>query len=105
MWNWFVSPVFHTENISFWQVLGLLWIVQLFIGLDTGENPAKTARWENLFLILDACVPQEKREEVSESVKQKNDEIWGQLGIYLGGQFAGYTFTLVLGWAVHAFLV
>ena len=105
MWNWFVSPVFHTESISFWQVLGLLWLVQLFVGLDTDENPANTARWEHLSLVLDACVPEEKREEMSDAVKQKNEEIWGQLGIYIFGQFVGYTLTLVLGWTVHTFLV
>jgi len=105
MWNWFVSPVFHTGSISFWQVLGLLWLVQLFVGLDTDENPANTARWENLFLVLDACVPEEKRDEVKELFKQKNEAIWGQLGVYIFGQFVGYTLTLVLGWAVHTFFV
>jgi putative transposase len=51
MWNWFVSPVFHTGEIPFWQMLGLLWVVQLFV--DRGaENPADSLRWGSLFLVL-----------------------------------------------------
>jgi len=88
MWNWFVSPVFHTESISFWQVLGLLWVVQLFVGA-TGENPAETLRWENLFLVLDACIPEHKNEELQEELKQKNEGIWGNWAFkFLGSLLA-----------------
>jgi hypothetical protein len=104
MWNWFVSPVFHTGSISFWQVLGLVWVVQLFVG-DAIENPAEKLRWENLLLVLDACVPEHKNEELREELKEKNEGIWGQLGIYIVGQLAGSAVTLMLGWMVHAFFV
>jgi len=104
MWNWFVSPVFHIESISFWQVLGLLWIVQLFV--DSGsENPAETLRWESLFLVLNACVPAHKNEELREELKQKSQSVWGHLGLQIFGRLAGYTVTLALGWVVHSFLV
>lgn len=106
MWNWFVSPVFHSGNITFWQVLGLLWLVQLFIDTGAENSPDKTVQWENLFLILDACVPEEKREEIRAAVANQNNQgIWGQIGMYLGSQFLGSTLTLVLGLAVHTFLV
>jgi len=104
MWNWFVSPVFHIESISFWQVLGLLWVVQLFVG-DTGENPAEAVRWESLFLVLDACVPEHKTDELREELKQKNEGIWSQLAIHIFGQLTGYAVTLMLGWLVHTFLI
>jgi len=104
MWNWFVSPVFHIDSISFWQVLGLLWVVQLFVG-DTGENPAETLRWENLYLVLDACVPEHKAQEVREELKQKEEGIWSQLGFQIFGQLTSYAFTLMLGWLVHTFFV
>src|ERR1051325_10752672 len=74
MWNWFVTPVFHTEAISFWQVLGLLWEVQLFVG-DTSENPKEDLLWENLFLVLDACVPEHKAQEVRDELKEKEEGI------------------------------
>ena len=105
MWNWFVSPVFHTGHISFWQVLGLLWVVQLFVGEDSNENPAQALRWENLFSILDFCVPEYKREELQEELKQRNEGIWGQLGIYIFGQAFGYTFTLGLEFLLHTFAI
>ena len=104
MWNWFVSPVFHIQSISFWQVLGLLWAVQLFVG-DTSENPAETLRWENLSLALSACVPEHKAEELREEVKQKNEGIWEQSGIHIFAQLGGYAFTLTLDWLVHTFAI
>jgi hypothetical protein len=104
MWNWFVSPVFHIESISFWQVLGLLWMVQLFV--DSGsENPLEIFRWESLFLVLDACVPDHKNEELREELKQKNEGIWPQLGIQILGRVTSYAVTLGLGWVVHTFFV
>jgi hypothetical protein len=104
MWNWFVSTVFHIDSVSFWQVLGLLWIVQLFV--DSGsENPAETLRWESLFLVLNACVPDHKNEELREELKQKSEGVWGQFGLHIFGRLAGYTVTLALGWVVHAFFV
>lgn len=105
MWNWFVSPVFHTGEISFWQVLGLLWVVQLFVGSDAGENPVEQMKWENLFLVLSACVPEHKDAEVKEELKQKTEGVWGQVGIHIVSQVFGYAITLGLGWIVHTFFV
>jgi hypothetical protein len=104
MWNWFVSPVFHTESISFWQVLGLLWLVQLFVG-DTGENPAQTLRWESLFLIVNASVPEDRNEDLQEELRQQTEGVWLQMGLHIFGQLAGYTVTLALGWLVHTVFV
>jgi hypothetical protein len=104
MWNWFVSPVFHLESISFWHVLGLLWMAQLFVD-SGGENPLETLRWESLFLVLDACVPDHKNEELREELKQKNEGIWSQLGIQIFGRVTSYAVTLGLGWIVHTFSV
>jgi len=104
MWNWFVSPVFHTDSISFWQVLGLLWVVQLFVD-QSGENPAEAKRWENIFTVADACIPEHKREELQEQLKENNEGIWSQIGIHIFGQLTSYAVTLLLGWMVHTFLV
>jgi hypothetical protein len=103
MWNWFVLPVFHTGEISFWQVLGLLWVVQLFVGDDARENPVEQSRWESLFLVVSACVPDHKDAEVKEELKQKTDGVWGQMGIHIASQLFSYAFTLGLGWLVHTF--
>jgi hypothetical protein len=100
MWKWFVTPVFHMDYISFWQMLGLVWIVQLFANSGS-ENPAETLRWENLFLRLDACVPEHKSEELREELKQNASSIWRKFGIHIFAQLVGYTVTLGLGWVAH----
>ncbi len=106
MWNWFVSPMFHIESISFWQVLGLLWIVQLFVDSGSGsENPAETLRWDSLFLLLNACVPEHKNEELRDELKQNTESLWGKLVIHIFAQLANYAVTLGLGWVVHTFFV
>ena len=105
MWNWFVAPLFHTGDISFWHMLGLLWVVQLFVGGSGMENPVETMRWDNLFLMVSACLPEHESEEVTEEVKQKTEGIWGDLGTSIVSQLFGYAFTMGLGWVVHTFLV
>jgi hypothetical protein len=84
MWKWFVSPVFHTESISFWQVLGLLWLVQLFVGRS--QNLDKERRWERLFAILHYCIPEDHKQWVRQEMQEHNEGTWTQLGIHIFGQ-------------------
>jgi hypothetical protein len=101
MWNWFVSPVFHIGAISFWYALGLLWVVQLFVG-DIGDEPAQAWAWENAFMVLDYCVPEDKKGELKRKLEEKEGDVWVQMALVVLGQAAGVTFTLALGWLVHA---
>jgi hypothetical protein len=78
-------------------MLGLLWVVQVFVGEGSGENPAHTMRWENLYLIVGACVPEHKNEDLNEELKQKSEGVWGEMGIYIFSQLFSYGFTM--GWA------
>jgi hypothetical protein len=105
MWNWFVSPIFHTSNISFWEMLGLLWVVQLFVDKSYAQDPAEKIHWENLFLVLDACVPAEKREDLKADLKEKEGSIWSEVGGQIFGQLVGYAFTLGLGFLLHTFFI
>jgi hypothetical protein len=105
MWNWFVSPVFHTSEVSFWEMLGLLWVVQLFVDKTYDDNPATKLQWENLFLILDTCVPVERREDLKLQLQEKNEEIWTEIGAKIFGSLAGSAFVLGLGFAVHTFFM
>jgi hypothetical protein len=100
MWNWFVPPLFHTGGISFWYALGLIWVVQLFVG-DIGDEAAQSFAWDNAFLVLDYCVPEDKKEELKRKLKEKEGGIWVQVPLMVLGQAAGITLTLVLGWLVH----
>ena len=104
MWNWFVSPVFHIGSISFWRTLGLLWMVQLFVG-EISDSSAETWAWESAFLILDYCVPEEKKEDLKRAMKEKEDSVWLNVALVILGQAAGVTLTLALGWLVHFYFV
>ncbi len=82
----------------------LLWVVQLFV--DRGaENPADNLRWESLFLVLDTAVPADKREDLNQELKDKNEGIWAQVGFHIFGQLVGYVVTLALGSVLHTFFV
>jgi hypothetical protein len=105
MWNWFVSPVFHASEVSFWEMLGLLWVVQLFVDQTYDDNPVTKLQWEILFLVLDKCVPAERREDLKLELAEKNEEIWTEIGVKIFGSLAGNAFVLGLGFAVHAFFM
>jgi hypothetical protein len=105
MWNWFVAPIFHTSNVSFWEMLGLLWVVQLFVDKSYEQDPSEKLRWEKLFAVLDACVPEEKREDLKAELKEKEESIWAEIGGQIFGQLAGYAFTFGLGFLLHTFFI
>lgn len=69
-------------------MLGLLWIVQLFVGDTAGENPVETMRWENLFFIVKACVPDHKNEGLKEDLKHTTEGVWGEMGVYIFSQWS-----------------
>jgi hypothetical protein len=81
---------------NFWQALGLVWTVQLLRGTSSEDGP----RWKALSAAVECCVPEEKREQLSEILENQAKELWTTVL----SQAAGITFTLGLGWAVHVFL-
>jgi hypothetical protein len=60
-------------------------------------------RYKVITTVLDACVPIDKRAEVMEQVEELEKQIWWDLGWKIFGQVIGNTFTLGLGFVVHAF--
>src|SRR5437588_12172326 len=63
LWNWFATPTFHTSEMSFWVMLGLLLLVRLFKD-DYYEGARDQTRWEKLLLTVQASVPVEKMDDV-----------------------------------------
>ena len=57
-----------------------------------------------LCMMIEACVPEEKREELTEQLLEEDKGLAGRLGGGVIGEAFGVTFTLGLGWAVHTFL-
>ena len=98
LWNWFVAPVFHLQEISFLLMLGLLWTISLLTDrADTGEEK----RWKVMHLILDKCVPEHRRDELTEELKAETDSVWFETSMTMFASCVGYTATLALGWFVH----
>jgi hypothetical protein len=97
-WNWFAVPVLHVSEVSFLEMLGLLWLIQLL----TSRHPAADdKRWALLASLIELCVPPERQQELSE-LREGNPlatMIEGFSAVF--GQVVGNTVTLVLGFALH----
>ena len=102
-WNWFVIPAFHASEIPYWGIYGLLMLISLVA--DRGDEFASEHRWKVILTVVDACVPDEKKLIVEESLKQQTDTMWIDLGSKVFGKLVGNTATLAIGWGIHAFIV
>ena len=104
LWNWFAVPVLHVASVGYWAMFGL----NILFGVIFGGNKSREDhfRWEGVLKMLDACVPEEKRVDVQEALKQEAETgIWIDAGSMVFGQVVGNTLTLGIGWAIHSFLV
>ena len=106
LWNWFAVPAFHVPEISFWGIYGLVLLVSLLAeGPKSGEKFAAEQRWKNIYHVLDACIPADKKEGVMELIKEENEGVWINVGIEVFQKIVSNTLTLLVGWGVHVFLV
>ena len=100
MWNWFAVGILHAPNVSFLQMLGLIWLINLLINKqDTDET-----RWKILFTSIELCVPQEKQELLSDVMNDFKENFWVDLWGKIAGQIIGNTLTLILGFILHIFI-
>src|SRR5215469_5975666 len=94
LWGWFVVPAFNVAPVSFWVMYGLTLIIGL---LQTdGNNIEAEHQHKVVAVMLDACDPAERREEVSEQLTEFGDQIWYEVGRKLFGKAAGIAFTLAV---------
>lgn len=101
LWNWFATEAFRLPQISFWLTYGVVLIIGMFA---EDNNIEERQQFKALAIILDACVPEEKRESVNEELDSETKLIWLEVGSTIFGKIVGVTFTLAVGWTVHAFL-
>jgi hypothetical protein len=99
MWNWFAAPVLNLPQISFLQMLGLVWL----IGLLSERSSADETKLNFLLRIIEMCIPAERKSEAEEVVNSMKENLWGDIAIKIFGQFVGNTLTLALGFALHLF--
>ncbi len=101
LWNWFAVPLLHVPEASNWLIYGLSMLFGLMIGVGEPDNPAHERRWNALFIILNACVPEQKIEEVKEDVRPEGEGIWSDVGLLIFGRVLSRSLTLGLGFIVH----
>ncbi|HTQ61141.1 MAG TPA: hypothetical protein VMI32_13005 [Candidatus Solibacter sp.] len=101
LWNWFAVPSLNAPQISYWTTYGLVLLIRLL----ADRNDFKELEVSNrLSMMIDACVPEEKRTELTERLVAEDKGLAGRLGGGVIGEALGVSFTLMLGWAVHTFL-
>jgi hypothetical protein len=99
LWNWFAVLLLHAPEASYWLIYGM----SMLFGLLTSniDNPAHERRWNALFIILDACVPEHKMEDLKEAVRTETESVWSDIGFLIFGRILTASLTLGLGFAVH----
>jgi hypothetical protein len=101
LWNWFAVPLLHVSEASYWLIYGVNMLFGLMTGAGEEENPAHERRWNMLFIVLDACVPGDKMEDLKEYVRTEKEGIWADVGLMIFGKALSRSLTLGLGFVVH----
>jgi hypothetical protein len=101
LWNWFVATTLHTNEISYWEMFGFNMLLQMVLEKNSAIDDS---RWKVMGVVVYACVPPERKEEVDQAVEEENQNIWLQAGSAVFGKLMGNTATLGIGWAVHTFM-
>ena len=101
VWNWFAIPLLHVQEPSYWLIYGLNMLFGLMTAVGEQDNPAFERRWNSLFLILNACVPEHKMEELKEEVPSETEGIWSDVGLMIFGRVVSRSLTLGIGFLVH----
>ena len=99
LWNWFAVPAFHLSAISFWPMYGLTLLISLF--QSHGGDINAEHRHKIVAVMLDACVPVERRAEVMEQLQEFAEEIWYEAGWKVSGQIVANSLALGIGLVVH----
>jgi hypothetical protein len=101
LWNWFAVQALNAPAVSYWAMYGLMMLIHLVFEKPPFEMDKK---FKLISIVVDACVPDDKRHDVNELLKQEEEGLVPELMGMIGGQAFGNTFTLGLGWAIHQFL-
>jgi len=99
LWAWFVVPAFNVGPISFWVMYGLTLLIDLL--RTNGSDIEGEHRHKIVAVMLDACVPAERRDDVMEQLTDFAEKTWYEVGWKLFGRAATNALTLGLGFVVH----
>lgn len=103
LWNWFATQALHLPVISFWIMYGLVLIISMF--KENFSDIDQEISFKGFGILLDACVPEHLKESVSAKLEDLQEGIWGEIVLKVFAKIFSATCTLVIGWAVHTFLL
>ena len=103
LWNWFLAPTLHTAEVSYWMMYGIQLIWDL-LSVRKWNDPLEQQKWDGLFMVLDGCLPDEKRAHVEEALQGREETLWADFRRKVLGDLIGQTVALAIGWGVHVFL-
>ena len=107
LWNWFAVRALNVPEVPYWTVFGLL----ILLDLVQREQPdvSESPQWRSQLVMLEACVPDDKRPSVVAAIKAQTDNMWTELGYKAIGAVIGKLFSntlaLVTGWAIYTLFV
>jgi hypothetical protein len=97
-WSWFAVPALNLPEVSFFQILGLIWLLQLVMGNESEE--AEDTKFKMLANAIELCVPAEKQSQLTAMLEEEQVMIrWKALGM-ISRRFGSNTFMLILGFAL-----
>jgi type VI protein secretion system component VasK len=99
LWDWFAAPALRVPEISFFGMLGLMWLISLLTKMSDGQE----WEWGMTSTVVDTAVPEERRAAV-EKAREQGKSSRGLL-VYNLAKLAGHTVTLVLGFLLHTCLM
>ena len=99
LWDWFAVPAFHVSEISFWVMYGLTMLIGVLRPPE--DDSQDELRHKIVAVMLDACIPADKQEQVIEELKRFEEEIWWRAGFKMFGQITTNSLTLGIGFVVH----
>jgi hypothetical protein len=99
-WNWFAVRVLNVRSISFLEMVGIVWLIQLFTEKDDNNE----ARWRVLFTTIEACVPDNNRKMLAEAMQEQKENIWIDAAAMAWKRIIGNTIMLILGFGLDAFI-
>jgi hypothetical protein len=102
LWDWFVTGAFHVEEIRYWNMVGLVYVVRL---LKPSGELMVVEKWGQAMKMLEACIPEEQRAETMGTIKKEAMSENAQLWMASVMTAASSTLSLMFGWAVHTFLM
>jgi hypothetical protein len=95
-WNWFIVLAFNVSPISYFLMLGVVWFVGIVFVKEENEFEKKI-----LYMILEACVPESKQEDLESQLKDMNESLLLHVFPVYVGRLVGISVTFILGLGLH----